>query len=310
MADRADAVAKGRSASTTALGPGAPSGTSNHHCTHPPRADELAPAAAVAHYRRRNDVPREHRVHPRFNDDEWAKIVSAAKHCKLTPGGITAAAALAYARADRRASTAVEQQQLEELMRSNTALATVGTPLNDLAHLLNSGSTPHRRHAQWLLDRVISAVNRADRAVVSMTRMPAAGTSDRTASREIAQFHRQRLPEPRENRSHPCFSDDEWADVTAAAGAMKIRPGAYAAATTLAAASTADPRVAIADTHRQLEELMESNRQLAAFGNNLNQLLVHLHPHAPLHDQAHRTLRHVQDVLDHVDATATELAWG
>jgi hypothetical protein len=114
---------------------------------------------------------------------------------------------------------------------------------------------------------------------------------------------------PRRNRTHPCFSDREWADLAAAANSRHLKPGGYAAASTLLAARTPDPRAAIADTHRQLEELMESNRQLSAVGNNLNQLLTHLPTADALHDQVERTLTLVRDALDDVDTAATRIAW-
>jgi ABC-type transporter Mla subunit MlaD len=114
---------------------------------------------------------------------------------------------------------------------------------------------------------------------------------------------------PRRNRTHPCFSDSEWADLTTAANACRIKPGGYAAATALLAARSPDPRASIADARRKLEELMESNRQLAAVGNNLNQVLLHLRPGDPLHAQADSALRLTRAALDDVDAAAAEIAW-
>jgi hypothetical protein len=67
------------------------------------------------------------------------------------------------------------------------------------------------------------------------------------------------------------------------------------------AARSQNPRAAIADTRRQLEELMNSNRQLAAVGNNLTQLF----PHLPIAD---RVLVLVRDALDAVDRTAAAMA--
>lgn len=57
-----------------------------------------------------------------------------------------------------------------------------------------------------------------------------------------------------------------------AAHAANLAPGGYAAAATLAAASSVNPSAAVADYRRGVQELMESNRQLAAVGNNLNQV--------------------------------------
>ncbi|MEV6009180.1 hypothetical protein AB0M29_20495 [Streptomyces sp. NPDC051976] len=266
---------------------------------------------AVAHYRRRLAVPRRHRVNPCFSDAEWTVIVPAARRCSLTPGGFTAAAAVAFSRVDRHTSIDVERRRLEDLMRSNTALGAIGSHLNQLARYLNSGGTPQPDQAARLLERVTSAAERVDTRALDIPRIePVAPARATTAlAADITRHHRRRLVEARRYRTHPCFSDREWADLRVAARTHRLKPGGYAAATALLAAHTSDPRAAIADTHRQLEELMESNRQLAAVGNNLNQLLAHLHANDPLHDQAQRTRRLVQDALDDVDAAAAEIAW-
>ncbi|SHL18053.1 mobilisation protein (MobC) [Actinacidiphila paucisporea] len=76
----------------------------------------------------------------------------------------------------------------------------------------------------------------------------------------------------RPHRICPRFSDAEWTAVQQAADAADLAPGGYAAAATLAAASSVNPTAAVADYRRGVQELMESNRQLAAVGNNLNQV--------------------------------------
>jgi hypothetical protein len=315
-----------------ALSPGVPSGTgattsrpAEHVGTAPtthsaPNAepDTRALAAtsiveAVAYYRRRLALPRSHRVNPCFSQAEWAALVPASATCRLTPGGFTAAAAVAFSRADRRGSLDDERRNLEALIGCNSALAAIGTRLNQLARYLNSGGTPQPDHAHRLLQHLAGAVTQADTAAAAIPGTghgPETGTAGPSAlTVDIVRQHRRRMPEPRRHRTHPCFSDGEWADLTAAARACRLKPGGYAAATALLAAHTPDPRAAIADTHRQLEELMASNRQLAAVGNNLNQLLVHLPTHGPLHRQTQRVLRLVHDALDHVDTAAAEIAW-
>ncbi|SOB82781.1 hypothetical protein [Streptomyces sp. 1331.2] len=74
-------------------------------------------------------------------------------------------------------------------------------------------------------------------------------------------LHRQYLKIRRRNRCHPVFSDEEWADVQAAASASDLKPGGYAAAVTVAAARSDNPEAAVADIRRLLEELMEADRQ-------------------------------------------------
>ncbi|MFD7730881.1 MobC family plasmid mobilization relaxosome protein [Kitasatospora phosalacinea] len=67
------------------------------------------------------------------------------------------------------------------------------------------------------------------------------------------------------------FSEAEWAAVRHAADLADLAPGGFSAAATLAAAASSDPTAAVADYRRGIQELMESNRQLAGIGNNLNQ---------------------------------------
>ncbi|MER7702375.1 MobC family plasmid mobilization relaxosome protein [Kitasatospora sp. NPDC097605] len=83
---------------------------------------------------------------------------------------------------------------------------------------------------------------------------------------------RLRQPVPRTNRVCPRFSDPEWSLLQHAAEQAGLAPGGYTAAAVLAAAASTDPNAAVADYRRGIQELMESNRQLGAIGNNLNQV--------------------------------------
>ncbi|MEU6848364.1 hypothetical protein ABZ901_00215 [Actinacidiphila alni] len=288
---------------------------SSRACDDPaptPRATAPAtfsPTETIAHHRRRLVVPRRHRVDPCFSDDEWTEITTAARACELTPGGFTSAAAIAFARAERRASRSDERRMLVALMDANADLHAIGGRLNSFARYVNSGGTPSPEPAARLLERVALAVAHVTSAV---TALPPAGTKQSpcptTPAADIGRYHRRRSPTARRNRTHPCFSDSEWADLTAAASACGLKPGGYAAAAALVAARSQNPRAAIADTRRQLEELMNSNRQLAAVGNNLTQLLPHLPVAGHLHDQTQRVLVLVRDALDAVDTTAAAMA--
>ncbi|MFJ3791519.1 MobC family plasmid mobilization relaxosome protein [Kitasatospora sp. NPDC090091] len=83
---------------------------------------------------------------------------------------------------------------------------------------------------------------------------------------------RLRRSVPRTNRVCPRFSDSEWSVLQHAAEQAGLAPGGYTAAAALAAAASTDPNAAVADYRRGIQELMESNRQLGAVGNNLNQV--------------------------------------
>jgi hypothetical protein len=275
---------------------------------HPTAPSTFNSTEATAHHRRRLVVPRRHRVDPCFSDEEWTEITAGARACRLTPGGFTSAAAIAYSRGDRRTSLGDQRHRLEALMEANTALHAIGGQLNSLAHFLNSGGSPNPEPAVRLLEGVALAVAHVASAI---TTLPTAGTKQptrpTTPAADIAR-HRQRSHTARRNRTHPCFSDSEWADLTTAASACGLKPGGYAAAAALLAARAQSPLAAIADTRRQLEELMHSNRQLAAVGNNLAQLLPHLPTTDLLHDQAQRALGLVRNALDTVDTTTADMA--
>src|SRR5690606_30625331 len=87
---------------------------------------------------------------------------------------------------------------------------------------------------------------------------------------------RLRQPEQREHRVCPRFSTSEYAALQQAAAASRMTTGGYLAEAGIAAARAENPEAAVADYRRAVQELMASNRQAAALGNNLNQLARHL----------------------------------
>ncbi|MFJ6381416.1 MobC family plasmid mobilization relaxosome protein [Kitasatospora sp. NPDC092039] len=103
---------------------------------------------------------------------------------------------------------------------------------------------------------------------------------------------RLRQPVPRTNRVCPRFSDPEWSLLQHAAEQAGLTLGGYTAAAAVAAAASIDPNAAVADYRRGIQELMESNRQLGAVGNNLNQVAHFLNaggqPAADLRQLLHR----------------------
>ncbi|OEV13149.1 plasmid mobilization protein [Streptomyces nanshensis] len=114
----------------------------------------------------------------------------------------------------------------------------------------------------------------------------------------------------REERVHLRFSPQEMEDIRRAAAASRMTPAGYVAEAGLAAARSENPEAAVADYRRTVKELMESNRQAAALGNNLNQLTYHLNRSGgPLPEQAvvHRLSKRVDDVLDAIDQAVESL---
>ncbi|WP_435128750.1 plasmid mobilization relaxosome protein MobC [Actinacidiphila sp. bgisy144] len=86
-----------------------------------------------------------------------------------------------------------------------------------------------------------------------------------------------------------------------AASAADLAPGGYAAAATLAAASSLNPTAAVADYRRGVQELMESNRQLAAVGNNLNQVAHFLNAGGQPATDLRRLLHRIDTALAGLD---------
>ncbi|WP_244502570.1 plasmid mobilization relaxosome protein MobC [Streptomyces oceani] len=114
---------------------------------------------------------------------------------------------------------------------------------------------------------------------------------------------RLRQPAQRDKRACPRFSASEYADLQQAAGVCRMTVGGYLAEAGLAAARAESPEAAVADYRRAVQELMASNRQAAAVGNNLNQLARHLNSEQALPERevVRGLLARVQDVLDEVD---------
>ncbi|MEV7121174.1 plasmid mobilization protein [Kitasatospora griseola] len=102
--------------------------------------------------------------------------------------------------------------------------------------------------------------------------MPTGNDSAAATARPASRRRRPRHASQRRTCVSLRFSDAEWATIQHAAAQADLAPGGFSAAATLAAATSTDPSAAVADYRRGIQELMESNRQLGAVGNNLNQV--------------------------------------
>jgi len=124
------------------------------------------PPAAPAYRRRlRQRTQRQHRVSPRFSDDEWTLLQTVASASGFSVGGYTAAAALSAASSsDPNAAVADYRRGIQELMESNRQLGGVGNNLNQLSHYLNAGGKP-ATDVQRLLARIDTAIGEVDQAV-------------------------------------------------------------------------------------------------------------------------------------------------
>ncbi|MEU3755090.1 plasmid mobilization relaxosome protein MobC [Streptomyces olivoreticuli] len=121
--------------------------------------------------RLRDKQLRERRVHPRYNDDEFALVQNAAALSGMAPGGYVAECSLAAARADDpTAAVADYRAMVKALMASNGQLGKIGSNLNQLSrHLNQDGAWPEREHVQRLLRHIESSIANVDAAVAQVT---------------------------------------------------------------------------------------------------------------------------------------------
>ncbi|MEU5623022.1 plasmid mobilization protein [Streptomyces tendae] len=121
--------------------------------------------------RLRDKQLRERRVHPRYNDDEFALVQKAAALSRMQTGGYVAECALAAARAnDPTAAVADYRAMVKALMAANRQLGGIGNNLNQLTwHLNKDGAWPHPDTVQRLLERVEASIAEVDTAVAQIT---------------------------------------------------------------------------------------------------------------------------------------------
>ncbi|GAA2641024.1 plasmid mobilization protein [Streptomyces vastus] len=129
------------------------------------------PQQSAPRRRLRDKQLREHRVHPRYNDDEFDLVQRAAALSRMKPGGYVAECALAAARADDPTAAVADYRALvKALMAANGQLGKVGSNLNQLTRHLNmDGALPHPDIVQRLLERVEASIAELDTAVAQIT---------------------------------------------------------------------------------------------------------------------------------------------
>ncbi|WP_316248215.1 plasmid mobilization protein [Streptomyces sp. TRM49041] len=120
--------------------------------------------------RLREPTLREKRVHPRYSDDEFALLATAARLSRMQVGGYVAETSLAAARSDDpTAAVADYRAMVKALMAANRELAAIGRNLNQLAwHLNKDGAWPASDIVARLLDRVEASVDDIDVAVAQV----------------------------------------------------------------------------------------------------------------------------------------------
>ncbi|MGW6308281.1 plasmid mobilization protein [Streptomyces niveus] len=125
----------------------------------------------VPRRRLRDKQLRERRVHPRYNDNEFDLVESAAALSRMTAGGYVAECSLAAARAeDPAASVADYRSMVKALMAANGQLGKVGGNLNQLVwHLNQDRPWPDPTSVQRLLERIEASIDEVDTAVARVT---------------------------------------------------------------------------------------------------------------------------------------------
>lgn len=159
------AEASGAWGAPESAGPGVPAGG---EATAPLPS---VPQKPVPRRRLRDKQLRERRVHPRYNDDEFALVESAASLSRMTAGGYVAECSLAAARAeDPAAAVADYRSMVKALMAANGQLGKVGGNLNQLVwHLNQDRPWPDPASVQRLLERIEASINEVDTAVARVT---------------------------------------------------------------------------------------------------------------------------------------------
>ncbi|SHN14713.1 mobilisation protein (MobC) [Streptomyces yunnanensis] len=160
-----EAEASGAEGAPESAGPGGPT----EGGTIAPSSN--VPQKSAPRRRLRDQQLREHRFHPRYNDDEFDLVRKAADLSHMAPGGYVAESSLAAARADDpTAAVADYRAMVKALMAANGQLGKVGNNLNQLTwHLNKDGAWSQPELVQRLLERVEASIAEVDAAVARVT---------------------------------------------------------------------------------------------------------------------------------------------
>ncbi|WP_422396796.1 plasmid mobilization relaxosome protein MobC [Streptomyces klenkii] len=142
-----------------------------------PRAADEAALRRVARRRQRDDVQRTQRVDVRYSVAEKQAITAKARSMNIAGAHLVGAAVMAYLEGDLALlgqRTAIDDY-IDELNTLRAQVAKIGTNVNQIARVLNSGGHPQPvdaavlARAHRLLDTVRATVVGLDAAAYSAT---------------------------------------------------------------------------------------------------------------------------------------------
>ncbi|MFY0511742.1 plasmid mobilization protein [Streptomyces anulatus] len=121
--------------------------------------------------RLREPTLREKRVHPRYSNDEFALLKTAAILSRMSVGGYVAETSLVAARSDDpTAAVADYRAMVKALMAANGQLAKIGNNLNQLTRHLNQNAPWPETDSVWrLLHHIEASIAEVDVAVAQVT---------------------------------------------------------------------------------------------------------------------------------------------
>lgn len=108
-----------------------------------------------------------------------AAIEAAATLARKTPTSYAADVTVAVAMGTLTPVPTTYREELRELIEARTALTRIGSNLNQIARVLNSGGDVTREQLEAVLERVDAAVRRVDEATVVNMRRRRPGTPAR-----------------------------------------------------------------------------------------------------------------------------------
>lgn len=115
----------------------------------------------------------------RLGDDEKAAIEAAATLARKTPTSYAADVAVAVAMGSLTPIPTTYREELRELVDARLALTRIGTNLNQIARVVNSGGDVTQEQLDAVLARVGEAVRRVDEATLVNMRRRRPGTPPR-----------------------------------------------------------------------------------------------------------------------------------